>query len=265
MSVILKLNGRKPTRDNLRKVAIENNITYKNLTKDQLYNRLLKEFGKGDRTNIQNTGINKLFDETVVSEPEKPIYKPDEKRDVMYKNMLTYKRGEVVEYNYILKEKAHSKSAVTYKIDGIREISISNYLDSVKSLVLSLIKPFRKVKMNLWVKYKHEDDKIIVVLPSKYHIGEDIYETMKEDILKHQILVDLPSSGFSYFGVVQLDLDIDIIDPLRVGSYIPLPEKIANKKAIINPRCYNDCFKWSVIASLHKMKNPQIISNFKTF
>ena len=79
----------------------------------------------GKRENIQDTGINKLLHESVASEPEK------------------YMRrccGEIVNYNYILKEHAHSKATLAYKTNGIREITLSDYLTDVKTIVVKLIR-----------------------------------------------------------------------------------------------------------------------------
>ena len=54
---------------------------------------------------------------------------------------------------------------------------------------------------------------------------------------------------------------------MRSSSYLPLPDWLVRKKAIVNP--HNDdeeCFKWSVIA-VEKvgMKDPQRVSNLRKF
>ena len=54
---------------------------------------------------------------------------------------------------------------------------------------------------------------------------------------------------------------------MRGSSYLPLPDWLASKKAIVNP--HNDdeeCFKWSVIAVENAgMKDPQCVSNLRKF
>ena len=54
---------------------------------------------------------------------------------------------------------------------------------------------------------------------------------------------------------------------MRGSSYLPLPDWLARKKAIVNP--HNDdeeCFKWSVIAAEKVgMKDPQRVSNLRKF
>ena len=54
---------------------------------------------------------------------------------------------------------------------------------------------------------------------------------------------------------------------MRGSSYLPLPEWLARKKAIVNPHNDDDeCFKWSVITVENAgMEDPQRVSNLRTF
>ena len=53
---------------------------------------------------------------------------------------------------------------------------------------------------------------------------------------------------------------------MRGSSYLPLPDWLARKKAIVNP--HNDdeeCFKWLVITAENVgMKDPQRVSNLRS-
>ena len=56
----------------------------------------------------------------------------------------------------------------------------------------------------------------------------------------------------------------------RGSSYIGLPEWVAAKKAVINPKNEEDeeCFKWAVIAALHHehiSNNPERITKLRPF
>ena len=54
---------------------------------------------------------------------------------------------------------------------------------------------------------------------------------------------------------------------MRGSSYLPLPDWLVRKKAIVNPHNNDEeCFKWSVIA-VEKvgMKDPQRVSNLRKF
>ena len=64
-----------------------------------------------------------------------------------------------------------------------------------------------------------------------------------------------------------LDVNFHQLNLMRGSSYLPLPDLLVSKKAIVNP--HNDdeeCFKWSVIAVENAgMKDPQCISNLRKF
>jgi hypothetical protein len=64
--------------------------------------------------------------------------------------------------------------------------------------------------------------------------------------------------------IVKVELKINKYNPLRGSSYIPLPEILANKKAIINIKNNdNKCFLWSVLAALHPAnKDPQRVTKY---
>ena len=53
----------------------------------------------------------------------------------------------------------------------------------------------------------------------------------------------------------------------RGSSYLPLPDWLARKKAVINPQNGDEeCFKWAVIAAENVgMKDPQRVSNLRKF
>ena len=53
-------------------------------------------------------------------------------------------------------------------------------------------------------------------------------------------------------GWVSLELSLWQLDPLRAGTFIPLPKGIRDKSAVTNVKGTGDaCFKWAVLAGLH--------------
>ena len=56
---------------------------------------------------------------------------------------------------------------------------------------------------------------------------------------------------------------------MRGSSYLPLPDWLAKKKVIINPKNLDrECFKWAIIAALRWEeinRDPQRISKLKRF
>ena len=77
----------------------------------------------------------------------------------------------------------------------------------------------------------------------------------------------LLNSRFVFDEFLYLDVNFNQLNLMRGSSYLPLPDWLANKKAIVNP--HNDdeeCFKWSVIAAENAgMKDPQRVSNLRKF
>ena len=79
----------------------------------------------------------------------------------------------------------------------------------------------------------------------------------------------LPKSGFTIDHIMHLDIDFHQLELTLGGSYIELPDWIASKKAVINPKNNDEeCFKWANIASLHHEdigRDPQRITKLKPF
>ena len=77
----------------------------------------------------------------------------------------------------------------------------------------------------------------------------------------------LLNSRFVFDEVLYLDVNFHQLNLMRGSSYLPLPDWLARKKAIVNS--HNDdeeCFKWSVIPAENVgMKDPQRVSNLRKF
>ena len=79
----------------------------------------------------------------------------------------------------------------------------------------------------------------------------------------------MPKSSFTLDHITHLDIDFHQLELTRGGSYIELPDWIALKKAVINPKNKDEeCFRWAAIALLHHEeigKDPQRITKLKPF
>ena len=69
-------------------------------------------------------------------------------------------------------------------------------------------------------------------------------------------------SNWRFQRVLSLDVHFTDFIPLRESTFLPLPKKIATKKAVINMKNDDDqCFKWSVTRALHPVeKNSERIT-----
>ena len=75
-------------------------------------------------------------------------------------------------------------------------------------------------------------------------------------------------SGWVIISIDKHEIDVTKYEPLRGSSYLPLPETLKNKKALINIKNENDndCFRWCHLAYLFRDKiNPQRISKYKKY
>ena len=73
-------------------------------------------------------------------------------------------------------------------------------------------------------------------------------------------------SGWIIKAIDKHEIDISKYKPLRGSSYLPLPEKKINKKAIINiqNKKDNECFRWCHLAFLFPVKqDAERISKYK--
>ena len=74
-------------------------------------------------------------------------------------------------------------------------------------------------------------------------------------------------------NVESLDINIDPFEPLSGSSYICLPKKLEDKKAVINVRYENDheCLKWAITSAIYQRKkdpqrlNKEMINNSQNF
>ena len=96
-------------------------------------------------------------------------------------------------------------------------------------------------------------------------IVDEMINHMKEQVENPALL----NSRFVFDEVLFTNIDFHKLNLTRGSSYVPLPQWLDNKKAIINPRNEDqECFKWAVIAASRWEeigKNPQSISNLKKF
>ncbi|KAK3095331.1 hypothetical protein FSP39_013326 [Pinctada imbricata] len=96
---------------------------------------------------------------------------------------------------------------------------------------------------------------------------EDIEHSLRESVMKminSFIEYQREGSNWTLERVMNVNIHIATYIPIKGSSYLPLPAKLAKKKAIVNPQ-NNDhkCFMWSVLASpFPGRRNPQRIINY---
>ena len=210
--------------------------------------------------------INKFAD-WIISQVPKPIKKTVNKRVDSLKETINriFKRYDN------LTPKEH-KTAIkgyfkTFRVDGVNGVDPKMFMERVKSRVIDLIKSNKrsiKVKFILSIKfikenpatgqidtniwYFHTDPEIITEATDL----SDLYIKMTNKIFESIQNFNNRGSGWQFDRIEHLDININPYNPLSASSYIPLPDKLASKKAIINVKNEKDheCFKWAVTSAV---------------
>ena len=109
-----------------------------------------------------------------------------------------------------------------------------------------------------WIRFvKDEVEQVELAFNSRrlavYNLSDmdEIVSAMIEHM--HQQIENpaIRDSKFVFDGVIHMDIDFHRLNLTRGSSYIPQPDWLAKKGAIINPKNSNmECFKWAVIAAM---------------
>jgi len=68
-------------------------------------------------------------------------------------------------------------------------------------------------------------------------------------------------SGWSLITIDQLQLRINIVNPLRVGTHLDLPKYIKDQRAIINVKNNDaECFKYSILSKFDNRLNKTYLN-----
>ena len=143
-----------------------------------------------------------------------------------------------------------------------------------------------KVQMTAWIRFRMEvedengnvigSDRVEKPFHSKMteiHHRSNLDEIIDEMLAHMKAQIENPAlanSRFMFDEVLFLDVNFHWLNLTRGSSYISLPDWIANKKVIINPKNKDEeeCLKWGITTSLHHKevgKNPQHISNIMRY
>ena len=124
-----------------------------------------------------------------------------------------------------------------------------------------------------WIRFRKDDELVELAFNSRMtnvynlsnldEIVNEMIAHMKEQIENPALL----SSRFVFDEVLFTNVDFHQLNLMRGSSYFPLPNWLAHKKAIINPKNEDqECFKWAVIVASRWEEinnNPERISKLK--
>ena len=195
------------------------------------------------------------------------LRKLKEKIDDIYKRKRIF---EVVESDSALRNFAN-----VYTIDGKDGFDPQSFMDGARENITGLLRNKRNIKVKLILKCYMISERDNLIKDFPFHSGikinlegtnvNEIYTTMTDTIL--EIIANLINgssgggSGWIFYKIINLELHTVSYRPLRGNTWVPLPKKLADKKAIINMKNKdNKCFMWSVLRALNpKTNNPDRI------
>ena len=170
-------------------------------------------------------------------------------------------------FNPIEREQAFGRAYRSYTFNGRSRMDVDTFFDGIRQNLIDLINReltdlgSARVQTTAWIRFIQalEDDfgNIIgsdrIALPFNSRImdiyqGSNLNEIVNEMFAHMQTQIENPAlvnSRFVFDEVLFLNVSFYQLNLTRGSSYIPLPNRIANKKAVINPKNENDeeCFK----------------------
>lgn len=166
---------------------------------------------------------------------------------------------------------AFKNRIVSFKLNPTKkhvtpELFLSEISISVCNLIQKVLTIHKSVKVNLefFVTYilPKNEQVSLKSFNTKYSMvfqSTDILQMFKDlsnTLINKCSEFELSESGWTIESISHLELNIAKYNPLRSGSYIPLPKRIQNTKSCIN--VHNDdehCFLWSIISYLYPSKH----------
>ena len=170
----------------------------------------------------------------------------------------------------------------TYEINAKKYKDPSILFENKKSLMIDQInkdiKEYKGIKFSVGLSlefFKDEKDGTRKYFQGQKH-GEQsavLQEHNVEDLYNEQVahiekwienFTSQEGTGAAVNKCIKLYLNIAKYEPLKGSSYMPLPDKIANKKAVINVKNDdNRCIDWALKSALYPAKNN--VSNKYTY
>ena len=159
---------------------------------------------------------------------------------------------------------------------------MNDFLEDAKKLLKSHVDDeFERTngfKINVELKThfmkKRGDEEIVQIIyfttKSTILLKSTNYEDWFDENVKDALLTRIQEfqekdSGWTLKSIDSLDVNFYKYNPLKGGSWLPIPDKIGGKNACMNITNFDDeCFKWAILAKLHPVENnPQRLNHYK--
>ena len=168
-----------------------------------------------------------------------------------------------------------------YRTDGIEGMDVYTYFARTRKFLIDLLNKEttnRAVgsQATIWIRFTRDGVEMVnlafnsrMMTVYNLHDKNEIVTVMIEHVAQQIENPALRNSKFVFDRIIHMDMDFHRLNLTRGSSYIPLPDWLMKKKAIINPRNSDmECFKWLIIAAMKWEEignNPERISKLKRY
>ena len=189
-------------------------------------------------------------------------------------------------YEGLVKEKsALDDFAIKYIIEGEPGISPIPCFNRINKTLEVFFTNHRNIKFSMVLvclmeqQILSKDKGVVGLNQHKAFFKSKTYKNLKSTDVKELISKCIRSiieklevyqkngSGWYFNEVIQLEINTVEYNPTKGSSYIPLPDWISNKKAIVNIQNKDEkCFLWCVLRYLHPIdKNKEKLTDLKKY
>ena len=150
-----------------------------------------------------------------------------------------------------------------YWIDGIGGMDVDTFFTRTRRFLIDLLSREAmgravRSQATTWIRFVKDRIKSVKLAFNSrmlvvYSLGDmgEIASAMIEHVQQQIENPALRDSKFVFNGIIRMDIDFHRLNLTRGSSYIPLPDWLAKKGAIINPKNSDmECFKWAVTAAM---------------
>ena len=218
--------------------------------------------------------------EAKIAEINKKIRRAKNRRN---KKRLIAKRNSLrldLNWGPRLLEGAFDNAYRRHRIDGIPGMDLDTFLNRIRSFLIGLLKKESRTgavrsQTTAWIRFRKDQELVELAFNSRMI---NVYNLSNMDEIVNEMIAHIKgqiensallNSRFVFDEVLFTNVDFHQLNLMRGSSYLPLPNCLARKKAIINPINEDqEYFKWAVIVALRWEEidtNPERISKLKRF
>ena len=149
--------------------------------------------------------------------------------------------------NPIELEQAFNGAYRSYRVNGRPKMDVDTFFNRIRKGLIELIKRELKtqtsarIQATTWIRFARDDNRLDLAFSSlmtSVYRGSDLDQMIDGMIANMNFQIENPAllnSRFVFDEVLFLDINFRQLNLTRGSSYLPLPDFIAKRKAVINP------------------------------